>query len=140
MPDSWGRRWGPALVLLPVVAIFFGFFLGSGTIQLALRGVEATAVVDAEPDLIKDTDGDYYKAWVAYEYPTGVDHREYIRIPNGTRRGSEIFVLLDPDNPGNVDWRPKSDHMASLIIMPILGTLMLGYIGYLIVKRRRRSV
>lgn len=136
---SWVRRWVPVFAFVLVVGVFFGFFFGSGTIQLALRGVEGTGIVDSKPDLIKDSQGDYYRAWVVYEYPAGETHRGYIRLPPNVRQGSEIFILFDPEDPTNVDWRPKSDHVASVIIFPALGVLMIGYLGYAIVKQRRRS-
>lgn len=126
-----------ALAFVATLAVIYFMLSTSGTLGLALNGVSGIGTVDAPPDLIRDPDGNYYRAWVRYEDQGGMTHRRYIRIVNGLGVGDEMFVLYDAKNPETVDWRPRSDHIASMVVFPAIAVAVFG--GLVIVERRRRN-
>lgn len=125
------------LAFVATLAVVYVMASTSGTLGLAMNGVSGTGTVDAPPDLIRDSDGNYYRAWVTYEDREGTTHRHYIRIPGGLSVGDEMFVLYDAENPETLDWRPRSDHIASVIIFPGIAVAVFG--GLIILERRKRK-
>lgn len=126
-----------AVAFVATIAVIYFMLTMSGTLGLALNGISATGTVDSPPDLIGDSDGNYHRAWIKYEDQGGTTHRQYIRIADGLSAGDEMFVLYDAKNPETVDWRPKSDHVASMIIFPTIAVAVFG--GLIIVDRFKRN-